>query len=248
MAKILAYVSALAYILMVGINAAANILPLNNLTTGQVSSSLRMLFVPAGWVFSIWGLIYLLLAGFVFYLLSTPEDFESTRPVSILFIISCLLNSVWIVSWHYLRFNWSLIILLALLFTLLVIYSRLDHKDFIMPTFKEKYMLMLPFAVYSAWIAVASLAHLNINFKLLAGSGFEMVASMISLGVAVTVSSLVVTARRDYSWGLVFMWALSGIAWQQRAYPLLSIAAGIGVLVIAAVMLQVYFHSRRSSF
>ncbi|MEN6389821.1 MAG: TspO/MBR family protein [Syntrophomonas sp.] len=248
MAKIFAYVSALAYIFMVGINAIANILPLNNLTTGQVSSSLHLLFVPAGWVFFIWGLIYLLLAGFVYYLFSTPEDFETTRPVSILFIISCFLNSAWIVAWHYLRFGWSLIILLALLFTLVIIYLRLDHRDFIMPTFKEKYLLFLPFAIYSAWVAVASLAHLNINLKLLAGSGFEMVAAMISLGIAVAICSLVLATRRDHAWGLVFMWALAGIAWQQRAYPLLCIAAVVGILVIAAVMLQVYLNSRRSFF
>ncbi|MEQ8174171.1 MAG: tryptophan-rich sensory protein [Syntrophomonadaceae bacterium] len=248
MAKIFAYVSALAYILMVGINAIANILPLNNLTTSQVSGSLHLLFVPAGWAFFIWGLIYLLLAGFVYYLFSTPEDFETTRPVSILFIISCFLNAAWIVAWHYLRFGWSLIILLALLLTLVIIYHRLDHRDFIMPTFKEKYMLILPFAIYSAWVAVASLAHLNINLKLLAGSGFEMVAAMISLGIAVAICSLVLAVRRDHAWGLVFMWALAGIAWQQRAYPLLFIAAGVGVLVIAAVMIQVYLNSRRSFF
>lgn len=248
MAKILAYVSTLAYILMVVIDAIANILPLNNLTTGQVSSSLHMLFVPASWVFSIWGLIYLLLAGFVFYLFSTPEDSETTQLVSILFIISCFLNAAWTVAWHYLRFGWSLIILLALLFTLLTIYIRLDHRDFIMPTFKEKYLLIFPFVIYSAWVAVASLAHLNINFRLLAGSGFEMVAAMISLGIAVTVASFVVAVRRDHVWGLVFMWALAGIAWQQRADFLLSIAAGVGVLVIAAVMFQVYLNSRRSFF
>lgn len=248
MAKILAYGSALAYVLMIGINTAANILPLNNLTTGQVSNSLHMLFVPAGWVFFIWGLIYLLLAGFVFYLFSTPEDFETTRLASILFIISCFLNAAWVVAWHYLRFGWSLTILITLLFTLVIIYIRLDRRDFIMPTFKEKYLLILPFAIYSAWVAVASLAHLNINLKLLAGPGFEMAAAMISLGIAVIVSSMVVTVRHDHTWGMVFMWALTGIAWQQRAYTLLSIAAGVGVLVIAAAMLQVYLNSRRSFF
>lgn len=248
MAKVLAYVSAMAYVLMVGVNAAANILPLNNLTTGQVSNSLHMLFVPAGWVFSIWGLIYLLLAGFVFYLFSTREELDNINLITVGFIISCLLNSAWIITWHYLQFTWSLLLLLALLFTLGLIYYRLDYKDFIMPTFVEKYMLLLPFSVYSAWITVATLAHLNINFKLMAGAEYEMVAAMVSLGVAVTVSSLVVAARRDHVWGLVFIWALSGIAWRQRAYPILSVAAVVGILVIAAVMVQVYLNSRRSFF
>jgi hypothetical protein len=42
-------------ILMIAVNALANILPINNITTGAVSDSYPVLFTPAGYVFSIWG-------------------------------------------------------------------------------------------------------------------------------------------------------------------------------------------------
>jgi hypothetical protein len=49
------------------VNGLANALPINNRTTGELSDQYPNLFVPAGLTFSIWGLIYILLAIFVVY-------------------------------------------------------------------------------------------------------------------------------------------------------------------------------------
>jgi hypothetical protein len=51
-------------------NALVNILPLNGITTGEVSNAYPNLFTPANYVFSIWGVIYTLLFVFMFYQLS----------------------------------------------------------------------------------------------------------------------------------------------------------------------------------
>ena len=40
------------------INALANILPYNGKTTAEISDSFAIYFVPAGYVFSIWGVFY----------------------------------------------------------------------------------------------------------------------------------------------------------------------------------------------
>ena len=58
---------AITYLAMITINALANILPINNMTTGDISDKYGNLFAPAGITFSIWGLIYLLLAAYVVY-------------------------------------------------------------------------------------------------------------------------------------------------------------------------------------
>ncbi|MFA4886295.1 MAG: tryptophan-rich sensory protein, partial [Desulfotomaculaceae bacterium] len=52
---------------MIVVNMLANILPINGVTTGQVSDSYPNLFAPVGITFAIWGLIYLLLAGYTLY-------------------------------------------------------------------------------------------------------------------------------------------------------------------------------------
>jgi len=87
---VLVVVSLLAVIL---INALANILPINGQTTGEISNRLPVLFTPAGYVFSIWGLIYALLIIWVIGLWRNrvyKDDLFDKR--SLLFIISCFFN------------------------------------------------------------------------------------------------------------------------------------------------------------
>lgn len=58
---------AVTYLIMVIVNALANILPINGIDTGAISDSYPNLFAPAGLTFSIWGVIYLLLLGYTLY-------------------------------------------------------------------------------------------------------------------------------------------------------------------------------------
>ncbi|MCO5183725.1 MAG: tryptophan-rich sensory protein [Anaerolineae bacterium] len=87
------------------INALANIVPINGLNTGQISDSFDVYFVPAGYVFSIWGLIYLALAGYAIYqALPAQRNNERLRSIDGLFIASSFFNSAWIFAWHYQQF------------------------------------------------------------------------------------------------------------------------------------------------
>ena len=63
--KAAALVSVAAFVLMLTMNGMANALPLNGVTTGQLSDEIPNLFVPTGFTFAIWGLIYALLLGYV---------------------------------------------------------------------------------------------------------------------------------------------------------------------------------------
>ena len=88
------------------VNGLANALPLNNKTTGELSDQYPNLFVPAGLTFSIWGVIYILLAIFVIYglVISIKNNTQKTafiENIGILFFISSLANIGWIFAWHY---------------------------------------------------------------------------------------------------------------------------------------------------
>ncbi|WP_349632671.1 TspO/MBR family protein [Cytobacillus firmus] len=140
-----------AYLVMIAVNALANILPLNEQTTGEISNKLEVLFTPAGYVFSIWGFIYLLLG--VWLARQIPKKRRSLpiyRQTSILFIVSCMLNSLWIIAWHYEYFLLSVIIMIALLFTLIFLYKSASEFD---PDFLD----VAPFSVYLGWISVRRL-------------------------------------------------------------------------------------------
>lgn len=115
-----------AFLLVVIVNGLANALPLNGQTTGEISNRLDVLFTPAGYVFSIWGLIYLLLGIWV---LSMFPESRRNLPVyqntSGLFVLSSLLNSFWIFMWHYEFFGLSVLVMLLLLLTLIRLYLKL---------------------------------------------------------------------------------------------------------------------------
>ena len=49
------------------VNILANALPLNGQNTGQISDRFNVYFVPAGYVFSIWGLIYIGLIAYAIF-------------------------------------------------------------------------------------------------------------------------------------------------------------------------------------
>ena len=61
-----AFLNLIGLVMVLTVNALANILPINGYNTGQVSGFYPNYFVPAGFTFAIWGIIYLLLIGFVF--------------------------------------------------------------------------------------------------------------------------------------------------------------------------------------
>ncbi len=62
---IMAIINIVAFIAVLVVNYLAVSLPLGGMTTGALSDLYPNLFTPAGLTFSIWGLIYLALFGFV---------------------------------------------------------------------------------------------------------------------------------------------------------------------------------------
>ena len=106
-----------AYVAMVGVNFLANGLPINDRSTGAISDAYPNLFAPAGVTFSIWGLIYLLLAGYVAFQFGkgnqkTEEIFDRINP---LFLATSLANISWIFAWHYDYIGLSVVIMAVLL-------------------------------------------------------------------------------------------------------------------------------------
>jgi benzodiazapine receptor len=84
-----------AFVLVVVVNILANLLPLNGRTTASISDSYPTLIAPAGYVFSIWGIIYALLLVFtVFQALPSQKDKPFLRQIGYFFLLSSLANTV----------------------------------------------------------------------------------------------------------------------------------------------------------
>jgi translocator protein len=108
------------------VNWLANALPINGITTGEVSDSYPVLFTPAGYVFAIWGVIYLLLLGYVIYqALPAQRENPLLQKIAPWFILNTLANTVWIFFWHYQLIPITVLLMLGVLIPLIVIYRHL---------------------------------------------------------------------------------------------------------------------------
>jgi hypothetical protein len=239
---------ALTFLIMVSVNALANILPIGGKNTGQISDSYPNLFAPAGLTFSIWGLIYLLLAGYTVYQFGYFQKEKSVirdgllTKVGVLFSISSVANAIWIFSWHYEILSASMMLMIVILACLILINQILRKEKL---TTSEKIFVRLPFSVYFGWITVATIANAT---TFLVSTGFDglgladaaWTVIMISAGALIGIATML--RNRDIAYGLVVIWAYAGIIIKHTSaagfngqYPEVIAAAGISIalLVIA---------------
>jgi hypothetical protein len=124
-------ITAITYIIMIILNGLANFLPINGQTSAEVSDSYSNLFAPAGYTFSIWGLIYILLGLFTIYQLGffrkneLEEKEKMFKKIGIIFSISSLANALWILTWHFELIPTSMILILTMLICLILINKEI---------------------------------------------------------------------------------------------------------------------------
>lgn len=248
---LLPVLNALGFALVLVMNYLANALPLGGRMTGAVSDLYPTLFTPSGFTFAIWGVIYLLLAGFVVYQLrytgkAVQPDF--LLKIGWLFLLSCLANALWLVAWHHLQLVLAMVIMLVILASLLSLYLRLDTGRAMVPA-AERWLVHVPFSVYLGWITVATIANTSILLVGLGWTGEPPGAqfwTVVAIAAAVGVSLWALWSRRDIAFALVIVWALWGI-FQKRIADLgtadgaVETAAVAGMVVTGAGILYRIF-------
>ena len=224
---------------VIAVNALANILPINGYNTGQISAFYPNAFVPAGFTFSIWGVIYLLLLsytiGFTYYTLKqeqNPKAFALIERINIYFLLTCVFNMSWIVAWHYLQIELSLVIMLLFLITLIQLFlkSNTIARDL---TLTQRFILQTPFIVYLGWISVATIANttaLLVAYKWTALNIAPVYWSALMILIAIVLAVLMLIKFKAVPFALVVAWALWGIkASQGSVYPLIQSITTVSV-------------------
>lgn len=243
-------VNILAVIATIIVNGLANALPLNNLTTGDISDRFEVYFVPAGYVFSIWGLIYIALIAFAIYQ-ALPAQRENSRlkRIGYLFAASCLANIAWIFLWHYEQFPLTLVAMLALLGLLIAIYLRIGRgREAEDVSTVERWLVHIPFSIYLGWITVATVANVTSLLDYLNWGGWGISAEVwliIMLMVAGGIASAVTLTRRDVAYMLVILWAFVGIAVKHAAVSVVAAATWIVTVLLALVLIGSIVLERR---
>jgi len=205
----------IALVLVLVVNTLSNALPINGQTMAEISDGYPSLFTPAGFTFSIWGLIYLALIGFAIYqaLPGQRNNAELAR-IGGWFKANCAANALWIVVWHYHLLWLSVAVMACILITLIAIYRSLGIINHARPG-RERWLLQFPFGLYCGWIAVATIANLS---ALQTGMGWDNAGldavtwTQLKLALAGAIGASVLLRRGDVVFILVVAWAAFGIS------------------------------------
>ncbi len=237
-----------AFAIVILLNVLSNALPINGQTMPEISAKYPSLFTPAGFTFSIWGVIYLALLAFVVWqALPAQRTNAKIARLSTLFQVNCLMNATWIVVWHYDLLALSLVVMLAILVTLALIYRGLLDEIADAP-FAEHLVLYLPFSLYTSWICVATIANAS---ALQTGNGWDDIWlttiqwALLKLAVAGAIGAHVVLRYRDPVFASVVVWAAYGISVKQSAILPVSGAASMLALLMA-ILVAMEFAARAS--
>lgn len=244
-----------ALVLVLAVNALANILPINGYNTGQISGFYPNYFVPAGFTFGIWAIIYFMLIGFVvigFFAAYSSHFNSSARKaielISPFFLITCLLNAGWIVAWHYLFLRISLVIMIAFLVILVLGYLRIKSS-------KNEYGLTYRiwvyhvFVVYLAWISVATIANFTALFVNMGWQGepfHPQYWAVALVMIALILGIFFVGKLKEPAYGFVLSWAFFGIySGQVIASRTVGITAAFAVCFLLSLTFTILIRTRK---
>lgn len=219
MKKTFQILNGVALIITIVINYLSGTGAFNGKTIATISSEYQNLFTPAGYAFSIWGLIYSGLLGFVIYYgrtLFKPDKNEDQTVLQIgwWFIISCLANSLWVMAWLYEYIFLTVLLMMLLFISLLkiVVNTKMGLHN---APLKILIFLRWPFGIYSGWISVALIANFAAYLTKIGWNGFsisETAWTIVMFVIAALVHIFMIWERNMREFALVALWALIAIA------------------------------------
>lgn len=216
--KILQLSNVIALVVTVIVNYLSNTGIFNGNTMATVSARYENLFTPAGYAFSVWGLIYLFLAAFVIH--QSKGIFGSTEAPPVVsrigwaFVFSCIMNSLWVLAWLYDYTGLSVVIMALLLLSLLHIV-RATRMELDVIHFKTIALEWWPFSIYLGWICVAMIANVAALLTKYQWDGFGIsptVWTVIMIFIAGAVNLLLIWKRNMREAAMIGVWGLVAVA------------------------------------
>ena len=152
-----------------------------------------------------------------------------------------MFNAGWLLAWHYGYYLLSTFIMVSLLLTLIVVYTRLEiGKPNAKLSLADRWLVHFPFSIYLGWITVATIANIASVANYLGWNGFgiaEPTWSAIMMGAAVVIAGLILVNRRNLAYAGVLVWALFGI---RAAYPSVDIVANTAVISATLIIILAF--------
>ena len=229
------WLTALAIIGNIALNYYSNTRPFAGQTMGAVSAKYPTLLTPAGYAFSIWGLIFLALTIYaVWQLLPAQRRISLPDALAKPLTLASIATGAWVVLFANELILPSVGVMLLILGCLIVAYGRARRRIF---ADAAPALAGVPLSLYLGWISVASVINITIGLRQLGWQTAEGASITLTLGLIFVVVALgLIMSRvfRDMVFPLVVAWALVAV-WvvRLREVPELGWAALIGAAVVA---------------
>lgn len=243
----------IALIITLFFNYLSNTGVFNGNTMGSVSARYDNLFTPAGYAFSIWGLIYVGLFIFMIYqarsIFKEVKDDDFVLQIGWWFIISCAANSLWVLAWLYDYTGTSVLLMLIILFSLLkiIVNTRMELDEV---PIKKLVFLWWPFSIYSGWISVALIANISAWLTKIGWDNFglpDLTWAIILIVIAGIINLFMTWTRNMREYALVGVWALVAIAVANRDTEQAVFTAALTVGAILLISTTVHAYKNRKS-
>ncbi len=212
----------------IAMNVVANALPLFGRTTAAVSDAYPTPFTPAGYVFAIWGVIYLgLIVYSVWQFAPAGRSDPRVRAAAPWVIAAGVLNVAWLFAWHADRPVLATLPIVGLLIAVGGAYETLRAGP---SRGGVRFAAQVPFGIYFGWLSVATIANVAVAGTALGWDGAPLTPEAWT-GVLVVIATglgiRMLQARGEWAFALVLIWAFVGIA----------VAVGLpsGVAFVAAI-------------
>lgn len=237
------WLALLAILANVVFNAVYTAIKPGNPTIAEVTYQYGSLFMPAGYAFSIWGLIYL---SFIVYgiaqLVPKVKHNVTYNKLALPMLLTNVLSIVWIVAYTANNIAASLMLMggMLVLGGFMFLQAQKCYKAGWAPG-----LLLVPFSLFLGWISVASIANASIFLKSISWGAFDMPEENWAIIMAIVAGLLGIVfsiKTRNYTFPAVIVWALVAIYIQQQyAYSDVAMAALISAVVTAFFTLVAFF-------
>lgn len=236
--KVYAIVNMIVLLLVIFWNYWVNAKGLNGNTVSSLSAEYENLFTPAGYAFSIWGVIFLsLFAQAIFFVsraFNPVKDSDFLSQIGPYLIMANIGNGLWIYMWLMEYTGMSVIVMLGILSSLVIVIlnTNMERWDAPRPII---FWLWWPIALYCGWIAVATIANISAYLVKAGWTGgiSEVTWAIIMIIVAVILNLYMIATRNLREFASVGVWALVAIAVRHwESMPTLQWTALFGAIVL----------------
>lgn len=216
----------------------------------NISNTYQNVLTPPSWAFAIWGLIYTgLLIFCICQFIPKLKLSKSVKNINIWFIISCMLNIMWIIAFSFGTKTSIMAAFITLVFitcTLFIIQQKVKFFSDKRTT-AELLCVDIPFSIYLGWTIFAMFANLSILPKVWNVQMNEMLYYLIIMLVITFVYLTNLYFNNNFVTTLVYLYVLAAFLiknYNENQFNFIY-TSGITVFVVLNMIIQCIVNKKR---